>query len=67
MPYYDVYIPSPSKRLIELFRLHRWCWKCNDWEPLLHIHRGPIRTQESGAPPEETILHVRRGASRSER
>ncbi len=43
MPYVFIYSPRPSRRLFELLRLRRWCRKCQDWVPLLHIHRGPIR------------------------
>ena len=43
MPNIYLYYPPTARRLIELFRLRRWCWKCNDWARLTHLHRGPIR------------------------
>ena len=43
MPNIYLYYPPTGRRVFELFRLRRWCWKCNDWVGLVHLHRGPIR------------------------
>ena len=36
MPY--LYIPPLGKRVFKMFYLRRWCWRCQDWVRLVHIH-----------------------------
>lgn len=37
MPYY--YMPTPMERIFNWFHLQRWCFKCQGWVWLVHVHR----------------------------